>query len=194
MIKGSKIVTAIVYIAIILLVLGIVGFILKLTNGGTDEFKLFYLTNENGDVYGSTDSEKVASKAETKFGVNYTFSDGKDFSVKILPNVTDETDFEYTVGGEPYKFSEIENLNAAFNVKLYDDYFTIEMPEDMSQVMKILYGDEVVEIPDGIDITRKPYFKMVVKSYNEKQAITIRLTRAFIHVEGLEIEPDDITV
>lgn len=193
MIRGNKFITALFYIALVLVIAGIAGFVLKLTNGGTDTFKFFYLTNEKGDVYGSTDKVRLACDKETKFGVNYTFSDGKSYSVQVLPNVTDETEFEYTVDGEAYKYSDIKDLTDVFKVRLYDDYFTVQMPEDMSQVMQVLYKDKDVELPDGIDLMTTPYFKLIVKSYNEKDEVTIMLTRAIIHVDGLEIAPEEVS-
>ena len=193
MIRGNKFITALFYIALVLVIAGIAGFVLKLTNGGTDTFKFFYLTNEKGDVYGSTDKVRLACNKETKFSVQYTFSDSKGYSVQVLPNITDETEFDYTVDGEEYKFSDIKDLNDAFKVKQYDDYFTVQMPEDMSQVMKVLYAEKEVELPEGIDLMNKPYFKLVVKSYNEKDEVTIMLTRAIIHVDGLEIDPEDVS-
>lgn len=193
MIRGNKFITALFYIALVLVIAGIAGFVLKLTNGGTDTFKFFYLTNEKGDVYGSTDKVRLACNKETKFSVQYTFSDSKGYSVQVLPNVTDETEFDYTVDGEDYKFSDIKDLNDAFKVKQYDDYFTVQMPEDMSQVMKVLYAEKEVELPEGIDLINKPYFKLVAKSYNEKDEVTIMLTRAIIHVDGLEIDPEDVS-
>lgn len=194
MIRGSKLLTAIFYIAVILVVLGVAGFILKLTNGGTDKFKVFYLTDENDGVYGSTDTTKLPCNKETKFNVKYTFSDSKSYSVQVIPNVTDETDFAYTVDGENHRFSDIQNLNEAFNVKLYDNYFTIRMPEDMRQVMDVLYAEGKVELPDNIDLMKSPYFKLSVKSYNEKDEVTVTLIRAKIPVEGIEIVPDIIPV
>lgn len=194
MIRGSKLLTAIFYIALALVILGIAGFILKLTNGGTDKFKVFYLTDENDSVYGSTDTTKLPCNKETKFNVNYTFEKEKSYSVQILVNVTDETYFEYTVDGENYKFSDIQNLNEAFNIKLYDNYFTIRMPEDMRQVMSVLYAEKKVESPDNIDLMAKPYFRLSVKSYNEKDEVNITLIRAPVPVEGIEIIPDVIPV
>ncbi len=192
MISGSKLITAIFYIALVLVVAGIAGFILKLTNGGTDSFKLFYLENENGDIYGSLDSVKLSCTAETKFCVKYTFEGRKSYSVQISPNVTEDTEFEYKVDDEVYKFSDIKDLTEVFKVELYDDYFTVEMPENMRQVMEVLYEGKVVELPDGIDLMSKPYFKLVVKSYNKKDEVTIMLIRAVIHVDGIEIDPEEI--
>ena len=193
MIRGNKFITALFYIALVLVIAGIAGFVLKLTNGGTDTFKFFYLTNEKGDVYGSTDKVRLACNKETKFSVQYTFSDSKGYSVQVLPNITDETEFDYTVDGEAYKFSDIKDVTDAFKVKQYDDYFTVQMPEDMSQVMKVLYAEKEVELPEGIDLMNKPYFKLVAKSYNEKDEVKIMLTRAIIHVDGLEIDPEDVS-
>lgn len=194
MIRGSKLLTAIFYIALALVILGVAGFILKLTNGGTDKFKVFYLTDENDSIYGSTDTTKLPCDNETKFNVNYTFEKGKSYSVQVLPNVTDETDFEYKVEGENYKFSDIQNLNEAFNVKLYDNYFTLQMPEDMRQVMGVLYAEKAVELPDNIDLMKSPYFKLSVQSYNEKDEVNITLLRAKIPVEGIKISPEIIPV
>lgn len=193
MIRGNKFITVLFYIALVLVIAGIAGFVLKLTNGGTDTFKFFYLTNEKGDVYGSTDKVRLACDKKTKFSVNYTFSDSKSYSVQVLPNVTDETEFEYAVDGELYKFSDIKDVTEAFKVKLYDGYFTVQMPEDMPRVMQVLYAESEVELPEGIDLMKKPYFKLVAKSYNEKDEVTIMLTRAIIHVDGLEIEPENVS-
>ena len=50
------------------------------------------------------------------FAVKYTFdndkSEPKDYSVKIVPNVT--RDFDYTVNGEKYLFSKTGGLISCF--------------------------------------------------------------------------------
>ena len=165
--------------------------VLKLTNGGTDEFKYFYVTDINDKVYATNDSEVISRLAETKFNVKYTFTENKGYSVKVVLNVTDSTKFKYTLGGEEKEYASGLDLTLIFNVKTYDDYFTLKMPEKMEDVLKIIFEGQMVTISEDIDLCSQSYFKLIVSSYNGDDEINIALRGALIPVEDIGLDKEN---
>ena len=83
--------------------------------------------------------------------------------MKILPNA--EKDFEYTVAGSKYRYSALKDITSAFDIKLTDDSFEINIPEGfgLADVVKYMHGGQNVTL-DALDIVYP--FKLEVTSYN----------------------------
>ena len=190
--KAGKIIICVLGI---LVIAGIMAFILKLTNGGTDEFKFFYITDESGKVYATKDSVKLRSETETQFNVNYTLTnENMGYTVKVVPVITDETEFEYTVDGETVKYSAELDLTPAFNIKTYDEYFTIIVPDEMRTILTAVHAGKTVEVPEGIDLLNTSYFSLVVTSYNGNDETVIQMKHAVVAAEDIELTPGNIVI
>lgn len=189
--KVSSIILAVV---LLLLLVGAVGIVAKLTNNFTDKLKTFYLEYD-GKVLSST-ADLSVNPSEVKVDVKYVFN-GKgedeeltDYSVSILPYATNKTAFDYTVDGKNYRYEKDANieLNSAFNLEKHDTYFTFTMPRAMKDVLSQVYGDSEIAIPESVDISVNPYFYIVVKSYNQKTELVVRLLLKTVKVEDIEVD------
>lgn len=190
--KTNKLSHVIVWILVILLLIGGIAVILKLTNNGTDSFKTF-LVERDGKIYATTDKETLEEYAEVRFDVKYVFDvvndESKDFSVKVVSNSDSETAFEYTVDGDLYFYKDGMDLTKAFGVEKHveDGYFTITMPRDMLSVLSEIY-DGTVELESEPDMLRDCYFRLLVTSYNEQSTIKILLYLADFTIDSIELD------
>lgn len=154
--KNRKIKTAAVfigYIVFLLLLIGIVGFAYKFTNGFNEQFKTFYL-EFNGQKILSSQSEFTLKSGEVyRFDVKYLFNgeetSSAGFEVKIIPNV--ECDFTFTVDGNEMPYASLEDLSPAFNLSVEKDSFEFELVKDfdMKYVLSECFPEKVVSVEDG---------------------------------------------
>lgn len=147
----SKFVSVIIWLLLLLLVVAGIGAVLHFTGIGKDDkadidestFRIEY----GGEVY-KADTENIIAlpeKGKVRFEVKGTSS----YSVNIVPNVTPETDFSYTVNGVTYKYGEKTDLSHAFDLKRYDGAFTIDSDDDYtldSILSKLWQGDNKITI------------------------------------------------
>lgn len=174
--KTNTIAKIITSILILLLLVGSLGFIFRFTNGFQEDFKSFYLTHEGKNIVATNSEMCFLSGEEYRFDVNYVFEfldEGEevstDYSVKIVPNVDEETDFTFTVNGEDVKYSSITDLTSGFNLDKQEEYFTFSIPENASlaSILQVFYG-EAVEAPNDEDFENLYLYTLVVSSYNER--------------------------
>ncbi len=94
-------------------------------------------------------------------------------TVKVLPNVTSETDFTFIVAGKDRKYTEVGELTSAFikTNNVYGDYFVIDFDEDykIQSVLSRFYGTNEIILPEGCN----PSYKVVVSSGAEKIEIIL---------------------
>jgi hypothetical protein len=190
--NGSKFTTIVAYILILLVLLAAIGFIYRLTNGGTDDFKTFYVTDENDNVYATNDTATLKSNTETKFYVHYLIEQNEGYTVKIVPNITTDTKFYYTMDGDEMIFKEGLDLSEAFSLTKYDDYFTIVAPFSMSAILTTVSDGQVV-VTDDIN-PELAYFNLVVTSSDGESNTTIGLicTDLVANSSGLVLSPNRI--
>lgn len=105
----SKIGQVVSYIAILLVIVAVIGVFAYFTNGFTSDFKTFYVSVNGKDVMTSQNGYVVTPSEPLKVDVKYTFAfnknETKGYSVKIVPNKTDE-DFDFSVDGETHFFGD----------------------------------------------------------------------------------------
>ena len=105
MTKASKIIA---YVCIVLALVGAIGFIAKYTSGFTSSFKTFYISIDGKDIMISSEGYFLESNESMKVDIHYTFNDSdaevSGYTVKIIPNVVDGRDFDFTVGDLVYSF------------------------------------------------------------------------------------------
>ena len=158
--KATKIIT---YILLLLAVITVIGVVAHFTNGFTSDFKTFYVTIDGKDVMTSSGGYKVT--AETK-----------DYSVKIVPNKIENSDFTYTVDGESKSFQSETDLTAAFEIDKGEKSFTVKPKgKSLTEVLTAFYGTEVT------DCENKGYtdmFTIIVTSYNGEASVKLNFTVA----------------
>ena len=179
-------------ILVLLLVLGIVGIVLKFTNGGNETFKTFYLVHDGKEILAEETSTAFKCGETYRYDVKYTFdfgdTDPRDYSVKVVSHSSEDTAFKYQVDGKTLTYQSDIDLTSAFDIKIYDTYFTITFPDDMTlqTVFDRVYQGKTVEMPAEENEPGRYQFTLAVSSYN--QSVVYRINFAFYQgVTGVEL-------
>ena len=186
----KKISNFITYI-IILGVVGIVfGIIMIFTNGFTTSFRTFYVVHEDKVYIDSGEDLLLHKDIDYVFKPRYVFSVinkdmSKDYIVKIIPNITDEIDFDFTVDDEVYSFSAFEDFTEYFDIKVYDDYFTLNVPNSIDSLLQLMYPDTDIVIPELSN--KLDYFTLIVTSYNGESVVKFNFN-IYVEVEGVILD------
>lgn len=176
----SKIGQVVSYIAILLVIVAVIGVFAYFTNGFTSDFKTFYVSVNGKDVMTSGNGYVVTPSEPLKVDVKYTFAfnknETKDYSVKIIPNKIENSDFTYTVDGESKSFQLETDLTAAFEIDKGEKSFTVKPKgKSLTEVLTAFYGTEVT------DCENKGYtdmFTIIVTSYNGEASVKLNFTIA----------------
>lgn len=175
-------VRSVVFIALALvLITGLAILLTRLISCNNGQYDSFYVTR-NGTIYAPKDQAWQFPGETLTYNVNYSGGDNrlpKGYSVKVVSNATDETDFSYAVDGNAHRYGK-ENLDltTAFDIELNAASFTLTMPYSMQEVLQSLYPDNTVTVSDDVDLKAQPYFIIVVTAYDEKARVELYLTEA----------------
>ena len=177
----SKIGQVVSYIVILLVIVAVIGVFAHFTNGFTSDFKTFYVSVDGKDVMISGNGYVISESEPLSVDVKYTFgsfnkNETKDYSVKIIPNKIENSDFTYTVGGESKSFQLETDLTAAFEIDKGEKSFTVKPKgKSLTEVLTAFYGTEVT------DCENKGYtdmFTIIVTSYNGEASVKLNFTIA----------------
>ena len=177
----SKIGQVVSYIVILLVIVAVIGVFAHFTNGFTSDFKTFYVSVDGKDVMISGNGYVISESEPLSVDVKYTFgsfnkNETKDYSVKIIPNKIENSDFTYTVDGESKSFQLETDLTAAFEINKGEKSFTVKPKgKSLTEVLTVFYGTEVT------DCENKGYtdmFTIIVTSYNGEASVKLNFTIA----------------
>lgn len=182
-------------LAVIALIGGIIAMTYKYTDGFSSDFKTFYLVHDGKEILTTETKAAFVGGEKYKYEVKYVFesndAEKKGFTVKVLPNT--EKDFEYTVAGSKYKYSNLKDLTAAFDIHTAEDSFEISISENFGliDVVKYMHGGQEVILGATADISYP--FKLEVTSYNEAVKYTILFNIvSTAGVTGVTLDPTEI--
>lgn len=187
--KKSKIVNVITWLLLLLLLAGGIGALCHYSGIDKDDvinavypvFRVEY----GGKTYKSTTANNAVVGLENgrnRFEVKGTDS----FSVVIVPNVTAETDFTFSVGNEDCKYSEETDLSVAFDLQCYDNAFTLTADDcSLETILSKIWGKPVT-IGERANI---PPYKIVVTSANGE---VIDLIFPYVESTGLRLSSENI--
>lgn len=161
---------------ILLLVVGVVGFLFIFTENFTTPLKNFYVTCGNDNFISDRENFDIVVGKEYKFeittNINVSGTDAK-YIVSVVPNETSTTTFSYSVDGMEYNYFEIGTLTKCFTITTCNDYFTFKAQSDLLDMLKLYHGTDAVEnVPTAID-SDLPYFRLVVQSGDKTETINI---------------------
>lgn len=171
----SKITYAIIIVFVALLLLAVVGFFARFTNNFTTGFATFYIEYDGKTITADKGGYAFDLGEEYRIDVGYSLDfvneEKLTYNVKVVPNITEETDFVIETGNDRYKFSDMGDLTEFFKIDCYDGYFTITAEKPLNGIIKAVYGDTAVGTPvvDGsID-----YLTLVVSSEDGGKVINL---------------------
>lgn len=185
----SKIISIITWVIVLLLLVGAIGAIIHFTGINKDDItdivKPVFRVEYDGKVY-KADTENVIDlpqSGQARFEVKGT----NKYTVIIAPNVTAETDFDYTVNGKTYPYGGEKDLSFAFDLKKYDSAFTLSADNDYSleSVLSKIWGVDDISVNEHDNF---PLYRIVVTSSNGETIEMLFGSR----VDGVIISPDKI--
>ena len=196
--RMSRVIT---YIVVVLLLLGIVGVCVNLItrpNGIYLRFGDTVVTDKTGGItvpYDETITLKIENSED--WGA-YSVT---DCTVKIVPNVDDSHDFDFTVDGntKPSAFSVEKDLTAAFADNYNGKGLTISADGDftikysartVSEMLKKVKCKEVTLENDYV-LSAYPYVAIQVVSPDGKQTLTVPVL-LYIAVDGVTLNPNEV--
>jgi hypothetical protein len=170
----------ITYTVALLLLIGCIGAVVACT-GIKDEVDdlinpTFKIVVDNESF--TADNDNLLSMPQSG-QVRFTVKNGTNCKVQILPNVQSDEDFEFSVGGKTYKYSQVGELTSVFilNSNVYGDYFIINCNRQsygLSKVLSDVYGDTVT-IENGVSI-KYPYLLVVTNGSGESIEIALKFS------------------
>ncbi|MEG1662391.1 MAG: hypothetical protein RR338_00235 [Clostridia bacterium] len=170
---------AIIFILIVVIAGGCTfGFFAWKTDMFSKPFKLaddtFSITIDGSKIADGQSINQVANVLK----VDCATTNADEYNVKIIPYVTKENSFDFTVDGSLYSFAGIKNTKAdfadMFDVKKYNSFFTLNTSKKtMISVLNKIYKGEI-KIPA---CTADCYFTLVVV-YKDGTSVRINLNGA----------------
>lgn len=194
-ISTRKISRIISYIITAVLLVGLIGgaaYITKIMLGSYDSFVVSY----GEDVYTADTADKVYPfNTELNFTVAYDYhklvvDKQYGYTVKVVPAVSGDDDFQFSIGDHSYLFSDEHDITSAFNVVISDDSFSLVIPGNISDVLSVIYGGGEITVPE-ID-NDKDYYKLVVTAFDGTE-ISISF-KQFSAVTGVILSQDTLVI
>lgn len=163
-------------IFILLLVVGVVGFLFIFTENFTTPLKNFYVTCGNDDFISDRENFDIVVGKEYKFEITTNINlsgTEKKYIVSVVPNEISTTTFSYNVDDKLCNYVDIQSLAKGFSIVAYDDYFVFTARNDLPEILKLYHGTQNIQnVPSVID-TDLPYFRLVVQSADLTETINI---------------------
>lgn len=170
----TKIGQVVSYIVILLVIVAVIGVFAYFTNGFTSDFKTFYVSVNGKDVMTSASGYVITPQEPLSVDVKYTFAfnqtETKGYSVKIVPNKTDE-DFDFSVDGETHYFGNEKYLSNGFIIDKQEKSFTVT-PKGSTplEILQAVYPESEVSCES------KGYndmFTLIITSYNGESSVKL---------------------
>lgn len=170
----TKIGQVVSYIVILLVIVAVIGVFAYFTNGFTSDFKTFYVSVNGKDVMASSNGYVITPQEPLTVDVKYTFAfnqtETKGYSVKIVPNKTDES-FDFSVGGETHFFGDEKDLSNGFIIDKQEKSFTVTpIGSTPLEILKAIYPESEVSCEN------KGYndmFTLIITSYNGEASVKL---------------------
>ena len=189
----TKIGQVVSYIVILLVIVAVIGVFAYFTNGFTSDFKTFYVSVNGKDVMTSSSGYVITPQEPLSVDVKYTFafnqSETKGFSVKVVPNKTDE-DFDFSVDGETRYFGDEKDLSNGFVIDKQEKSFTVT-PKGSTplEILQAVYPESEVSCES------KGYndmFTLIITSYNGEASVKLNFALER-RVTGITFDREVIT-
>lgn len=145
---NKKITKGISLLLILLILIGLVGIIVKFTNGLTTNFKTLYLNIDGKDIISKGEGYTILSNEELKVNVKYTFnnSTSRGYKIKVVPNIDEYNDLDFSLNEDVYSFKAEKDLTKGFNIEKTQDYFIIKPKGNIQGILSNVYHEYEVKV------------------------------------------------
>jgi len=190
--KNKKAGKIIVYVLILLIVVGCIGFFAYFTNGFTGDLKTFYVECGDQKIMSSSSGFVLTNAKPLEVSVHYTFGfvnkDISGYSVQVLPI----QDFDFTVDGQVYSFGAEDDFSECFTIEKKESSFTIAPKGGLKQILKIKYPDKEIEY-NLLDIDfEKELFKVIITAEDGTAQVEMLCVLDDSGIEGVLLDKEVI--
>lgn len=152
--------------AILLGAAGIFGFLGYMTNGYESAAPM-YIKSEAGVVATSLALPQGEALGVRVIGTG--IKKAPDYQIEISPNA--DNDFTFRADGAAHRFTELKNLNDAFELKTEAGQFKLQC-KAMPELLSAYYGGVEIELLEGIK-TDVRYFNLTYQKTDGSYAKTV---------------------
>lgn len=189
------------YILLFMALAAGVVFVYQNTNGFNESLKDFYVEIDGVKIQQSEidytfDVEKE-NRIECKYLSSEISDDVKGYSVKVVPHITNQTNFSYFKDGVAYNYKSIKDVTAGFNIQKEETSFVLTFSREdnpLSVLKKVLNDDSITSDEEfNYDLT---YYTLVISSANGKGTYNINFNISGLFAVDFDsgfIAPDDDT-
>ena len=164
---------ALILVAIVALIVGVIVYFSKMTNGFQEDFKTFYLEYEGKEITAKESKLSLNPDSENRFDIKYFVgfepNENADntYSVEIIPNGA-YGDLVYTVDGKKYCYGDMENFAGIFKVERNEKYFTVTAPKEVTlmALLSAKYPEQAVELSGDFAEENNYYYTLRVSTYS----------------------------
>lgn len=177
------------YIIVILILVGVLGAIAFLTNNFTQK-PATLLVQVNGQlIKGNVDSIVFDKTSPAVFKIlNLS---GQGYTIQIVPEVTDDLDFEFKLGDETVWFSSDQSdYSSVFDITETEDGFEIDFSKcKMADILTAKYPE--YDVSAVLNPSSGSYFTLVIKDKGTNSQVRIALNNILdVAVEGVELDEE----
>lgn len=157
------------------LIAGLILYLARHTDNFTEEYSSIYLElngkdiSKSGEISIELNKEySFEVKSQTLFSADYPL-----YTVKVVPNISEDTKFAYYVDYEPYIYNSSFDFTECFIKSYTANGFRLKAEKDLPEMMKDLYSEKTVsDVPSVVD-SDYSYFTLVVSA--DKTEIKVNL-------------------
>ncbi len=190
--EDNKIVKIVACVLVILVIIAAIGLIAKFTGGFTSDFRTFYVTVGETDIMTVGNGYAVAQDQPLQVDVKYIFDSEENtkngYSVKVVPNALDGTDFDFTLDGDVYSYHAEKDLSNGFIIEKDKTSFTLTPKGGtLTEILQGVYPDSIVG--DCSNAAYEDMFTLIVTSYNGETSVKINFALSG-KVSGVILDPE----
>lgn len=169
---SEKIGKIIAYVAIVLVLVGGIGFIAKFTNGFQSELTTFYLTVNDDEVLTNSGGYAMSPEEPLVVNVKYIMGKKQGYTVKVVPNVVEGMDFNFSLDGEVCSYQAEKDLTSGFDIQYGDGGFTIAPKgENAQDILRAVHPDADILFANAEDYP--DMFNLVITTEDGKTSLTV---------------------
>lgn len=183
----------IITLTILLIVAGAVIYgLIFFTNGGTDSFKSFFIEIDGKIVVMDTPIT-LAEYTERTIKAKYLLPTNEDMTFKAKIVATDERVYSAKLSnaGTTEKINSTVDVSKQFNLKIDGENITFSIAKwNVQEIISAKCG-EPVTLEDFTEDYTKPYFILVISSFNDKIVYKLPIM-AEIPISEITIDKDNV--